>query len=86
MESPVISGMPSNITLPTDNGTAFAKVFWTDPTATDYYGVHNTLVNFTSSNIAGNGLPIGNTAITYTAEDVAGNINAQSFVVTVIGK
>ncbi|HCT29535.1 MAG TPA: hypothetical protein DIW31_02100, partial [Bacteroidales bacterium] len=38
-EKPVITGMPSNITVSTDAGKAYATVSWIAPTATDNVGV-----------------------------------------------
>ena len=85
-ELPIISDMPSDITLPTANGMAYATVSWTEPTASDYYGVHNTLLSFTSSHTPGTNFLIGETPVTYTAVDLAGNNNTQIFSVTINGE
>ena len=78
--------MPSDITLPTPNGMAYVTVSWTEPTVSDYYGVHNTLLSFTSSHEPGTNFLIGETPVTYTAVDLAGNINTQTCIVVIIGE
>ena len=77
---------PDNIMLPTANGMDYVTVSWTEPTASDHYGVHNTLLSFTSSHTPGTIFSYGNTTVTYTAADLAGNINTRSFVVIIYGK
>jgi hypothetical protein len=78
-EKPVITGMPSNISVSTDAGKAYATVSWTAPSATDNVGV----TSFTTDHAIGSQFAVGNTTVTYTATDAAGNTNSASFMVTV---
>ena len=79
-QKPVISGIPADITQPTDPGQNNAAVSWTPPTASDNVGV----VSFTSTHSPGDTFQLGTTAVTYTATDAAGNVCEDSFTVTVI--
>lgn len=78
-EKPVISGLPDNISVPTDAGSETAVVSWTAPTASDNVGV----VSFVSNHNPGDSFPLGSTTVTYTATDAAGNACEASFTVTV---
>ena len=86
-EAPVISGMPTNITVNTDPGLSTAVVSWTAPTVTD--NIDNPLIPSVVSSPTtglGNGsaFPPGITTVTYNATDSAGNSTSVSFTVTVI--
>ncbi|HLP10576.1 MAG TPA: HYR domain-containing protein [Flavobacteriales bacterium] len=76
--SPVITGIPSNITL--NAGAACTAVAtWTAPNATDECG----LLSFTSSHTSGSTFAFGTTTVTYTATDNASHVTTASFTVTV---
>ena len=74
------------MTLTTDNGTASTKVFWDEPSASDYYGAHDTLFSLTSNHKPGEVFSVGDTVVTYTAIDLAGNRLTKSFVVSIKGE
>ncbi len=78
-EKPVITGCPSNITVPADAGDCDALVSWTAPTASDNCGI----LSFASDWEPGDTFPGGTTTVTYTATDVHGNVETCSFTVTV---
>ncbi|MFT5107833.1 MAG: hypothetical protein ACI9UA_003468, partial [Pseudoalteromonas tetraodonis] len=78
-QKPVISGMPDNLSAPTDPGSATAVISWTTPTASDNVGV----ISFTSTHSPGDTFPLGSTTVTYTATDAAGNFCDASFTVSV---
>ena len=77
-EPPVISGMPSDITIDTDVSSG-SVVTWIEPTATDNVGV----TSFDSTYHSGDAFPVGSTIVTYTASDAVGNSANSSFTVTV---
>ena len=81
-EKPVISGMPSNITVTNDAGICGASVNWTVPTAAD----NCPGVVLISSHPSGYQFPVGTTTVTYTATDAHGNISVANFSVTVTDK
>src|SRR5262249_51664426 len=74
VESPVISGMPANLTVSTQ------IVTWTQPIATDNCPGVTLSSNFHS----GQGFPLGTTTVTYTATAAVGHITRRSFNVTVV--
>ncbi|MCF8223454.1 MAG: gliding motility-associated C-terminal domain-containing protein, partial [Bacteroidales bacterium] len=76
---PVISGCPSDITVPVDAGSCDAAVLWTEPTATD----NCSLADFSGSHTPGSIFPVGVTTVTYTATDDCGNTSICSFDITV---
>ncbi|WP_417600174.1 HYR domain-containing protein [Pararhodobacter oceanensis] len=78
-EAPVISGMPADISVPTEAGLSTAVVTWSEPTASD----NTAVASFTSTHASGDRFPIGDTDVTYTAEDAEGNKTEASFTVTV---
>ena len=78
-EKPVITGMPSNVSVSTDAGKVYATVSWTAPSATDNVGV----TSFTTDNAIGSQFALGTTTVTYTATDAAGNTETANFTVTV---
>lgn len=75
---PVITGMPSNITLSAGAGCS-AVATWTAPNATD----NCTLSSFVCSHASGSSFPTGTTTVTYTATDAFSNVATASFTVTV---
>ena len=80
-EDPVISGMTSAISQPTDASVATAVVTWTSPTASDNSGTYT----LTSSHYSGDTFSLGATTVTYTAADTAGNTVTDTFTVTITG-
>jgi hypothetical protein len=78
-DDPIISNMPSNITIAAETDQAYATVTWTEPTAFDDFGV----ASFTSTHASGSQFPLGTTTVTYTARDAAGFQATASFDVTV---
>ncbi|HCL04788.1 MAG TPA: hypothetical protein DHW64_01970 [Chitinophagaceae bacterium] len=79
VQKPVITNMPSNITVSNNASVCGANVSWTAPTATD----NCPGVVLTSSHQSGDLFPIGNTTVTYTATDAYGNAISGSFTVSV---
>ena len=79
-ESPVVSGIPANITLPTEPGKASAVATWETPTAEDNVAV----TAFSGSHSPGADFPVGETTVTYSAEDAAGNTTIASFLITIV--
>lgn len=78
-EAPVITGMPEDITVPTDPGEITAVVTWDAPAASDNAGT----LDLTSDHAPGDTFPLGTTTVTYTATDGAGLETIASFSVTV---
>ncbi len=78
-ELPVLSGVPSDMVIPTDLGLCSATAPWTAPTAQDNCGI-DTLV---ASHQPGEALPKGITTVSITATDIHGNVQTESFLVTV---
>ncbi|MFK7923630.1 MAG: HYR domain-containing protein, partial [Bacteroidia bacterium] len=77
---PLITNMPSNITLNSDPNSCGANVSWVLPTiAGDCSGF-----NSGSTHNSGAFFPVGSTTVTYTASDAVGGSVSQSFVITVI--
>lgn len=76
-EAPVITSVPSNISVNNDAGQCGANVSWTAPVITD-----NCSATFTQSHNSGDFFPTGNTTVTYTATDGT-NTTTASFTVTV---
>ena len=81
-ESPIISNMPTNITVDTDIGMPTAVVTWTEPTATDNSGIQT----LTATHRPGSTFNIGVTLVTYTLVDAAGHQSTLSFSVKVTGE
>ena len=73
---PVISGCPSDITLPLDVTIAN----WTEPSAMDDTGVQPSV---TKSHERGSNFTEGNTTVSYVYTDQAGNSAICSFLVIV---
>ncbi|NRA75536.1 MAG: HYR domain-containing protein [Planctomycetes bacterium] len=78
-DAPEILDMPGDMTLPNDGGSCQAEATWSEPTATDDYG----LASLTSDYNPGDGFPVGSTTVTYTAIDLAGNSSSSSFTITI---
>jgi gliding motility-associated-like protein len=77
--APVITGCPSNITVPA-TASCQAVVSWTPPTPLDNCSV----VSFASTHAPGAAFNIGTTSVTCTATDGAGLTATCSFNVTVV--
>lgn len=77
-EIPVISSLPSSVTVNNDNGQCGAIINWTAPTVTD-----NCTVTTSSNHNSGDFFPIGTTPVTYIATDASGNADTATFNVTV---
>ena len=80
-EIPKLNNIPSNISVSSNVGQAFAIVNWTEPNANDNSGV----VTVSSSIKSGSLFYIGITNVTYTAVDPSGNTAKYIFIVTVTG-
>jgi hypothetical protein len=81
---PVISNIPSNITLNsnTENPLSCTQVAtWSAPTATDNCG---GTINMSSDYTSGQSFPVGTTTVNYTFTDLANNVSTTSFTVTVV--
>ncbi|XP_030830199.1 uncharacterized protein LOC588928 isoform X14 [Strongylocentrotus purpuratus] len=82
VETPVISGCPSDITVSVEATESTSNVSWTEPTAAD----NSNNVGLTTSHSPYSIFSIGNTNVTYTATDGSGNSDTCLFVVTVLDK
>jgi len=78
-QPPVISNVPSSITLTGTGNGCSAQATWSVPTATDNCGIASLSTNFNS----GSFFPQGTTTVTYVAVDNCGNNSNASFTVTV---
>ena len=78
-ENPVISNMPTNISVTTSVGENSAIVTWTEPTITDNVAV----TSIVKSHNSGSSFNVGTTTVTYTVEDANGNQTSNSFNVVV---
>ena len=81
-EAPVITGLPSNITVFNDEDVCGAHVYWTEissPDATD----NCSLDTFAPDYNSGAYFTVGTTTVTYTATDIHGNSSTATFTVTV---
>jgi len=78
IQAPVISNIPSNITI-APNGDCQGSTTWAEPTAEDNCG----LTTFTSDIASGSTFEQGTTTVTYTATDDCGLTSTASFTVTV---
>lgn len=76
---PVISNLPSNITVTGNGSGCQIPVTWANPTATDDCGLSSLTPNISS----GITFSEGTTTIIYTAVDNCGNTTTASFTVTV---
>ena len=80
--APIISGMPSNITVYTGAGATGCSqtASWTLPTATDNCAMGTLVSNYQPGAV----FQLGATTVTYTATDAGGNQSTASFTVTVV--
>jgi len=79
MESPVMTGCPSDMTVGADDDTCSAVVTWTEPVSTDNCGITSS----NNSHSSGDSFPVGTTTVTYDVADASGNTAGCSFVITV---
>ncbi len=79
-ELPVITDIPTNISISNEIGLCNAVVNWSEPVATDNCDIQS----FTSDYNSGTAFPVGTTTVTYTATDIHGNTQTASFEVEVI--
>lgn len=78
--APIISGMPSNITVNAQRNDCDPIVTWTPPTASDNCSV----VSFTASNQSGEEFVVGTHTVSYLATDQSNNSTSGSFTITVV--
>jgi hypothetical protein len=76
---PVISNMPSNMTVRAERNDCDPVVMWNPPTAAD----NCTVQSFTSTAHPGDEFPVGTHTVTYTAVDQSNNTTTASFTITV---
>ena len=76
---PIITNLPTNITVAASSGLCTAPVTWTVPTVTD--NCSGTL--FVSNHNPGALFPVGTTVVTYTATDISGRTASATFTITV---
>jgi len=76
---PVISGMPSDITVVPSPGNCTPSVTWASPSASD-----NCSVSLSSTHSPGDNFGVGSTVVTYTATDGSGNSVSASFLVKIL--
>ena len=76
---PVISNVPSDMTLTGNGVNCSVPVTWAEPIATDNCGISS----FTSNLSSGNVFSQGSTLVTYTAIDNCGNQTTAAFQVTI---
>ncbi len=79
-QPPVLTAVPSSITVFTTGGLCSAVATWTPPVPTDNCGPAGLSTNFAP----GTSFPVGAHTVTYTSNDPSGNSTAASFTVTVI--
>lgn len=77
-EAPVISAVPSTITMGNDAGQCGAIVTWNPPVASD-----NCSATLLLSHNSGDLFPVGTTTVTCIAADPAGNMDTAMFTVIV---
>ena len=80
LELPVITALPTDMTLVANPGTCSAEHEWVSPEVSDNCIVLSFMSNFQS----GDSFPVGVSNIAYTAQDPTGNIQTESFTVTVL--
>ena len=86
-ERPSIS-CPSDVDVPTDEGSAVAVFNWSFNVTDNTDRVYDVIVSGsgTQYNPSGQAFPVGMTTLHYVVTDVFGNTDDCSFVVTVRGK
>ena len=82
-EAPVFSFCPEDKSYTTDLGSAYAKVSWESPVASDNSGAVPDIECIPMSN---SNLPMGETLVSCTSSDGSGNNNSCSLIVNVLGK
>ncbi len=78
--APVISNVPSDISVTAPSSQCFVPVTWNEPTITDGCGSTTIISNYASGDTFGEA---GVYTVTYTATDACGNVATASFTVTV---
>lgn len=78
-QSPVLSSMPSSVSVSADSGMCSAIGSWNAPVASD-----NCTSTVTSNYMSGAAFPVGTTTVLYSVTDPSGNSDTASFTVTVI--
>ena len=76
---PIITNIPSSVTVNNDPGNCSAVVTWAAPTASD----NCSITTFVSTHNSGAVFPVGTTTVTWTATDASGNMQTASQQVTV---
>ncbi|MDE0957072.1 MAG: HYR domain-containing protein, partial [Planctomycetota bacterium] len=79
-EAPIISGMPTDMTVENTKGTCSAMVSWVDPLVSENCGS----ATLEADQRPGSRFPIGSTNVNYTATDSSGNSSTSFFTVTVL--
>ena len=78
-QSPIITNLPSDVTIIVNDASCQSSVTWAIPTATDNCGIGSLSSNFQS----GDNFTQGTTAVIYTVTDNCGNSTTASFNVTI---
>jgi len=78
-ESPLITDLPSNISMNTDFNQCNAVVNWPEPTFSDNCAVSSSQINIPS----GSTFEVGTTTVTYSVIDTAGHETTASFEVSI---
>ncbi len=78
--APVITGMPTDITISIPSGQCESAATWTPPSATDACSA----ASLVGSHASGDLFLSGSTTVTYTATDDVGNVSELSFLVTIL--
>jgi len=79
-EAPIISGMPTDMTVESSSGSCSGTTSWIDPLVSENCGSATLEVD----QRPGSRFPIGSTTVSYTAIDSSGNSSTSSFTVTVL--
>ncbi len=79
-EAPVLTGMPTNISLSNEPGVCGATALWSEPTALD----NCANVSVSADIPSGSFFTVGTTTVTYTATDASGTQTPATFTVTVV--
>ncbi len=78
-EAPLLSGIPTDMTLTTDQGQCGATANWSLPSGSDNCGLGDLL----GSHQPGDFFPLGTTTVSYSLADANGNLATGSFLITV---
>ena len=79
-EAPILTGIPADMTLSTDQGLCGATANWQIPVGTDNCGLGDLL----GSHQPGQLFPLGTTTVSYSQADANGNLATGTFLITVI--